>query len=344
MEEPSPVGVDRHGKRLRRTESPSIASVEINDSHMTRKEIGSSSGCQRASTCSTHLVDYDSDQSDDDDGDVDGEQAQVASVDQITRSSEQRYALPGEPSCVICGKYGEYICNETDDDVCSMECKLEVLHSLKPAEEHQSDQSTVDYSSRPAGVLEMPGLEEHSWDLDNSHWSKKTSILCTYECWKCQKPGHLPDDCLVGTRTGAESIPLPGDLRALYQRCHRLSRCNSTFNCHACHTTTSLATCLDCNTVFCDIAGHLNQHIISHLSHGKIYSHKLKRLVKCCKSTCKVTDIRDLLVCHYCFSKAFDKFYNMRTSSWKHTGLSVIHMLRGTLYLAQNELLEFRCR
>uniref|UniRef100_A0A7N0VI63 Uncharacterized protein n=1 Tax=Kalanchoe fedtschenkoi TaxID=63787 RepID=A0A7N0VI63_KALFE len=79
MEEPSPVGVDRHRKRLRRTESPSIASVENNHSHVTSKEIGSSSGCQRASTCSTHLVDYDSDQSDDDDGDVDGEQAQVAS-------------------------------------------------------------------------------------------------------------------------------------------------------------------------------------------------------------------------------------------------------------------------
>lgn len=33
--------------------------------------------------------------------------------DQITgRSEQQRYALPGEPTCVICGKYGEYICNE----------------------------------------------------------------------------------------------------------------------------------------------------------------------------------------------------------------------------------------
>lgn len=38
--------------------------------------------------------------------------------------------------------------------------------------------------------------------------------------------------------------------------------------------------------------------------------------VKCCKSTCKVTDIRDLLVCHYCFNKAFDKFYDMYTATW----------------------------
>lgn len=38
--------------------------------------------------------------------------------------------------------------------------------------------------------------------------------------------------------------------------------------------------------------------------------------VKCCKSTCEVTNIRDLLACHYCFDKAFDKFYDMHTATW----------------------------
>lgn len=40
---------------------------------------------------------------------------------------EQREAEPGEPRCVICGRYGQYICGETDDDVCSLECKEAVL-------------------------------------------------------------------------------------------------------------------------------------------------------------------------------------------------------------------------
>nr|DAD35811.1 TPA_asm: hypothetical protein HUJ06_006451 [Nelumbo nucifera] len=52
------------------------------------------------------------------------------------RSSDQREALSGEPSCVICGRYGEYICDETDDDICSMECKqvllLRLAKSQKP--------------------------------------------------------------------------------------------------------------------------------------------------------------------------------------------------------------------
>ncbi|XP_038695681.1 DEAD-box ATP-dependent RNA helicase 41 isoform X2 [Tripterygium wilfordii] len=46
------------------------------------------------------------------------------------RSREQREPLEGEPRCVICGRYGEYICNETDDDICSMECKHTILRRV----------------------------------------------------------------------------------------------------------------------------------------------------------------------------------------------------------------------
>jgi hypothetical protein len=30
----------------------------------------------------------------------------------------QRPALPGEPVCIVCGRYGEYISDATDHDVC----------------------------------------------------------------------------------------------------------------------------------------------------------------------------------------------------------------------------------
>ena len=39
------------------------------------------------------------------------------------RREQQREAEQGEPLCVICSRYGEYICNETDEDVCSLQCK-----------------------------------------------------------------------------------------------------------------------------------------------------------------------------------------------------------------------------
>eukprot|EP01018_Ginkgo_biloba_P037345 Gb_21531 [translate_table: standard] len=82
--------------------------------------------------------------------------------------------------------------------------------------------------------------------------------------------------------------------------------------------------CLDCSGIFCDSAGHLSMHIGAHPSHQQLYSYKLQRLVKCTKSTCNVTDIRELLVCQHCLSKAFDKFYDMYTATWKGTGLKLI--------------------
>ena len=46
-------------------------------------------------------------------------------------SKNQRWPEDGEPVCVICGRYGEYICDQTEDDVCSKECKAKNLHDQK---------------------------------------------------------------------------------------------------------------------------------------------------------------------------------------------------------------------
>lgn len=42
----------------------------------------------------------------------------------------QRWPEPGEPVCVMCGRYGEYICDSTDNDVCSLECKASHLAKM----------------------------------------------------------------------------------------------------------------------------------------------------------------------------------------------------------------------
>lgn len=42
----------------------------------------------------------------------------------------QRWPEPGEPVCVMCGRYGEYICDTTDNDVCSLECKANHLAQM----------------------------------------------------------------------------------------------------------------------------------------------------------------------------------------------------------------------
>ncbi|XP_035268051.1 probable ATP-dependent RNA helicase DDX59 [Anguilla anguilla] len=46
----------------------------------------------------------------------------------------QRWPEPGEPICVMCGRYGEYICDSTDNDVCSLECKA--IHLAQMGKDH----------------------------------------------------------------------------------------------------------------------------------------------------------------------------------------------------------------
>ncbi|RYR78123.1 hypothetical protein Ahy_A01g002855 isoform C [Arachis hypogaea] len=254
---------------------------------------------------------------------------QEKEFDGIKSRSEQRFPVSGEPVCLICGRCGEYICNETNDDVCSMECKKELLETLKLNEGSSHIQVRHFSSSGISNVLLEPVFSDDNWDYDRHRWTKKRSSLSTYECWKCHRPGHLAEDCLVKscsqiTPSSNRSSSIPKDLLGLYRRCHQIGKDLLAANCNVCRNSSNLATCLDCSVVLCDRAGHLDEHIKTHPSHQKCYSHKLKRLVKCCKSTCNVTDIKDLLICHYCFDKAFEKFYDMYTATWKEAGLSII--------------------
>ncbi|GAV60453.1 LOW QUALITY PROTEIN: zf-HIT domain-containing protein [Cephalotus follicularis] len=255
-------------------------------------------------------------------------ESHIVEVGQVKSRRGQRFPVPGEPVCVICGRYGEYICNETDDDICSLECKVDLMESLKLTNGPIRNQGLDVCSSEVKRGLPMAEFGENTWDYNRHRWSKTRSSLCTYECWKCQKPGHLPEDCLVVTSQVAVGQNkfnyISRDLLVLYRRCRQIGKNLSVANCNACRSSLSLATCLDCSTILCDNAGHLNEHIRVHPSHKHYYSHKIKRLVKCCKSKCEVTDIKDLLACHYCFSKAFDKFYDMCTATWKGAGLSLI--------------------
>uniref|UniRef100_A0A3Q4G2T3 RNA helicase n=1 Tax=Neolamprologus brichardi TaxID=32507 RepID=A0A3Q4G2T3_NEOBR len=84
------------------------------------------------------------DSKNDSDGDVDDEEEEEEEEEQEPVKSfkkNQRWPGPGEPVCVMCGRYGEYICDATDNDVCSLECKASHLV--------QMDERTVQ-SQQPA--------------------------------------------------------------------------------------------------------------------------------------------------------------------------------------------------
>ncbi|XP_045154111.1 probable ATP-dependent RNA helicase DDX59 [Echinops telfairi] len=68
-------------------------------------------------------------------------------------SKTQRWPQPGEPVCVMCGRYGEYICDKTDEDVCSLECKAKHLLQVKGKEEEGKPSSSPRADSGPEHPL-----------------------------------------------------------------------------------------------------------------------------------------------------------------------------------------------
>lgn len=77
----------------------------------------------------------------------------------------QRWAEPGEPVCVVCGRYGEYICNETDEDVCSLECKAKHLLQTQAKEKQLTSDQPTD-SQAEAHLLNTPYIyKDHSFIL-----------------------------------------------------------------------------------------------------------------------------------------------------------------------------------
>ncbi|NXR06137.1 DDX59 helicase, partial [Semnornis frantzii] len=81
-------------------------------------------------------------------------------------SKSQRWAEPGEPVCVVCGRYGEYICDKTDEDVCSLECKAKhLLQTQAKEKELTSDQLTTS-ESQTETYLDAPYFyKDHSFIL-----------------------------------------------------------------------------------------------------------------------------------------------------------------------------------
>ncbi|XP_055966597.1 probable ATP-dependent RNA helicase DDX59 [Sorex fumeus] len=69
-------------------------------------------------------------------------------------SKTQRWAEPGEPVCVVCGRYGEYICDQTDEDVCSLECKAKHLLQVKETKEKWKLGHPQEVDSEPVPPLE----------------------------------------------------------------------------------------------------------------------------------------------------------------------------------------------
>ncbi|XP_075924891.1 putative ATP-dependent RNA helicase DDX59 isoform X3 [Petromyzon marinus] len=80
----------------------------------------------------------------------------------VSYSKNQRWPETGEPVCVVCGRYGEYICNETESDVCSLQCKAH--HLVLTQAPGASEETPVPDLVEQSGSLDAEsGAESHGY-------------------------------------------------------------------------------------------------------------------------------------------------------------------------------------
>ena len=88
------------------------------------------------------------------------------------------------------------------------------------------------------------------WSEEKAQWVYGSSMLSSYQCWKCNNVGHLAQDCTVSVggrasreATGRQNISQP--LQSLYASC-RVIASKKGQRCAECGVHSNLACCLDC--------------------------------------------------------------------------------------------------
>lgn len=193
--------------------------------------------------------------------------------------------------------------------------------------------------------LRLPEQEQEKWNYSSHKYQARATSLGTYKCWKCKRVGHLPEDCTAFLGVAAPTAdnpnvmvtPLPshlvdgkassgiysGELKRLHLKCKEIGAKKGD-KCGECGARANLAQCLDCGVVVCDNKSHLIRHLRNNPSHNMLYSYKLRRQIKCCKTTCNVTNVRELFACAQCLEKCFDRHYSMMNAAWSGKGIKYI--------------------
>ena len=85
-------------------------------------------------------------------------------------SKNQRWPEDDDPVCVVCGRYGEYICDQTEADVCSKECKARNLHLKKASKKQQGEEfDSADKTSQTERRNCQTAAETNREPIPNSH-------------------------------------------------------------------------------------------------------------------------------------------------------------------------------
>ena len=100
----------------------------------------------------------------------------------VSYSKNQRWPRAGEPLCVVCGRYGAYIVDQTDSDVCSLECKARHLKDIT----RKKSEELLD--GKPLGSIQTNGRINNrettliNTNLNDSFVRSSVALIDDREC------------------------------------------------------------------------------------------------------------------------------------------------------------------
>ncbi|XP_007421698.1 probable ATP-dependent RNA helicase DDX59 [Python bivittatus] len=139
-------------------------------------------------------------------------------------SKTQRWPQSGEPVCVVCGRYGEYICDKTDEDVCSLECKAKHLLQVKGEEESSKPTKNEKANSQPIFLDAAYAYEENEFLLslqDEQIESLKQQLGITVQGQGVARPivefGHcgFPEILSGNLKKAGYEVPTPVQMQMI---------------------------------------------------------------------------------------------------------------------------------
>lgn len=102
------------------------------------------------------------------------EETETGDDDIVYFSKNQRWPEVDEPACVVCGRYGEFICDLTEADVCSKECKaknlVEMRHNGRNLVHTQNeDLPSKNFQMKTLGHNDLQNLQQRTSYRYNVH-------------------------------------------------------------------------------------------------------------------------------------------------------------------------------
>ena len=149
------------------------------------------------------------------------------------RSYEQRYPADSEPVCTICGRYGEYVCDATEEDICSLECKAVALQRAGFPPENVAEvldalrEETEKAPSAPAGLPEQIKGKGQEYITDPQVESLRAELYISVRGESVPKPildfkgCHFPPTLLDNLEQAGYDSPTPIQVLLLrHMLCH----------------------------------------------------------------------------------------------------------------------------